>query len=278
MKVAPRRHFIIPDLQCRPGVPTDHHRWIAQALVEYRPDVVVNLGDHWDMPSMSTHEVPGSEFTEGLRYKADIEAGNLAFKTISCLMDERIEALARNHKPRWTPRKIFLFGNHEDRISRFVAVNPKFRHIVSIEDCETLGWERHAFGKIVEADGVLYSHFFSSPHSGRAIGGTAHNRLTKICKSFVMGHVQGLDYGTKILPTGKTLHGIVAGSCYPSLEHYRGVHQRHWRGVVILNGVEDGEFDVMPLTLKYLCQKYEGRDLVPYMTEKYPNQDWSHLS
>jgi len=271
------RHFIIPDLQIRPGIKTDHLSWIAKAIVEYRPDVVVNLGDHWDFPSLSTHEVPGSEFTEGQRYKADVDAGNEAFRIISKPMDAKIAQILKNKDKVWRPRKVFLFGNHEDRVSRFISANPRFRHVVSLKDCDTRDWERHAFGEMVDIDGVLYSHYFSSPHTGRPLGGTAMNRLTKICQSFVMGHVQGWDYGTKVLPTGKTLHGIVAGSAYTHLESYRGVHQQHWRGVIVLNEVHAGTFCIMPLTLDYLCRKYVGEDLVSYMTKRYPDQDWTHL-
>lgn len=272
-----KRHFVIPDLQVRPGVRTDHIEWIAKAIVDYLPDVVVNIGDHWDMPSLSSHEDPGSEFMEGRRYKDDIDSGNNAFERLCAPMDEEISRRKRRKIKRWEPRKIFTFGNHEDRISRFASANPRFRHIVNIDDCNTQDFERHRFGDITEADGVLYSHYFSSPHSGRAIGGTPQNRLNKVCQSFVMGHVQGFDYGTKITPTGKTMHGVVAGSAYTHLEGYRGVHQKHWRGCLVLNEVSDGDFCIMPITLNYLCRKYEGKPLFDYMTAKYPEENWSHL-
>jgi hypothetical protein len=34
----------------------------------------------------------------------------------------------------------------------------------------------------------------------------------------------------------------------------------------------------MPLTLDYLCRKYEGMGLLDYMTKKYPGEDWSYLA
>jgi hypothetical protein len=48
----PRRVAVIPDTQVRPGVQLDHLDWAAEALLYYRPDVVVHLGDHWDMGSL----------------------------------------------------------------------------------------------------------------------------------------------------------------------------------------------------------------------------------
>ena len=56
-----RRHLIIPDAQIKPGQNLDHIDWAAKAIVEYRPDVIVVIGDWWDMSSLSTHEAPGSK-------------------------------------------------------------------------------------------------------------------------------------------------------------------------------------------------------------------------
>lgn len=73
------RHLIIPDTQIKPGVDTTHIDWAARAIVEYRPDTVVVIGDWWDLPSLSTHDAPGSKEAEGRRVKPDIDAGNDAF-------------------------------------------------------------------------------------------------------------------------------------------------------------------------------------------------------
>jgi len=44
-------HLVIPDTQAKPGAPTKHLEWIGRYILDRRPDVVVHLGDHWDMPS-----------------------------------------------------------------------------------------------------------------------------------------------------------------------------------------------------------------------------------
>jgi hypothetical protein len=130
----------------------------------------------------------------------------------------------------------------------------------------------------VWVDGICYSHYFTTQHSNRPIGGEVSNRLNKIGCSFVHGHEQGFRYGTRITGSGHSWHGVVAGSCYLHVEKYRGAQgQKHWRGIVVLNEVKDGDFCIMPLTLNYLCRKYESELLVNYMQEKYPEGDWSHL-
>jgi hypothetical protein len=45
MSTKPRRHFIVPDTQTRPGVPTEHLDWCAQAIVDYKPDEAAGRRD-----------------------------------------------------------------------------------------------------------------------------------------------------------------------------------------------------------------------------------------
>jgi hypothetical protein len=56
---------------------------------------------------------------------------------------------------------------------------------------------------------------------------------------------------------GALLTSVIAGSGYPHEEAYLGAQgNKHWRGVLVLNDVHDGEFDLMPVSLKYLEKKY----------------------
>ena len=273
------RHLIIPDTQVRPGVPLDHMDWIGQAIVDYVPDTIIHLGDHWDCPSLSSHDAPGSMATEGARYENDIKSGNDAFARICKPLEDEQAAQRKDRKRLWNPKKIFLFGNHEHRVTRAISASPKFAGALSLDHMDTRGFERHAFLERVWLDGILYSHFFQSSHSSMAIGGSIDNRLNKIGASFIQGHQQGFQYGTRMQGSGATWHGLVAGSCYTHLENYRGAQgQRHWRGVVVLNEVNNGEYCIMPLTLDYLCRKYEGKSLISYHQKKYPKGNWEHLA
>lgn len=268
------RHLIVPDTQVRPGVPVDHIDWIAQAIVDYMPDTVVHLGDHWDMPSLSMHDGPGSAPMEGARYEDDVAAGNEAFERLCAPMEAEIARLKRRRQRAWKPRKLFLFGNHENRIDRAINNAPKWAGTIGEHHLKTRDWERHSFLSRVWQDGVLYSHYFQSAHSHHAIGGTIDNRLNKIGASFVQGHEQGFRYGTRIQASGAIWHGLVAGSCYLHDEPYRGNQgQGHWRGIVVLNEVRNGDYCVMPLTLDYLCRKYERISLSEFMRKKYPDAE-----
>jgi len=270
-----KRHFIIPDTQVRPGVPMDHLDWIGQAIVDYRPDVITHLGDHWDFPSLNGHVEPGHAQLEGKRFQDDVDAGNVGFMKI-CAPMEAEQARPGN---KWKPKKRFKKGNHEDRADRVASADPKWMGHVGSHHCQIRDFECFQFLERTWEDGICYSHYFQNSHSKHAIGGSVDNRLNKIGASFVQGHEQGFRYSTRITASGHTWHGIVAGSCYLHVEDYRGRQgQRHWRGIIILNEVKDGEFDIMPLSLGYLCRKYEGQMLTDYMRAKYPDGNWEHLA
>jgi hypothetical protein len=273
------RHIFVPDTQIRPGVPTDHLSWISEYIIEKKYPKIIVGGDWWDFKSLGSHDLPGSLALEGTRVEEDVYVGNEAFKRFSAPFKNEIARQKKNkRKQPWNPECVFLDGNHEHRADRAAANSAKFKGLIGSHLCDTQFFTRYPFLQIATLDGVSYSHYFSNPHSGKPIGGTAQNRITRIGTSFVQGHQQGLDYGTKLMGSGKTLTGVIAGSAYVHIEDYRGNQgQRHFRGIIALNEVHDGEFFPMAVSLDFLCRKYENMSLYSYHKAKYPNLKWEHL-
>jgi hypothetical protein len=69
------------DTQVKEGIDTTYLSDIGKYIVEKRPDIVVHIGDHWDMPSLSSYDV-GKKVFEGRRYRKDIDAGNQGMQKI----------------------------------------------------------------------------------------------------------------------------------------------------------------------------------------------------
>jgi hypothetical protein len=252
------RHMIIPDTQIKPGVDTTHLDWAARAAIKYKPDVIVIIGDWWDMPSLSKHNKPGSIETEGARVLEDIRAGNDAFERFYNPIRAERARRVRNHDKHWNPRCEFLFGNHEHRVTRAVSDEPMYTGLLTQDAMLTPGFNRNEFLKIVVIDGIRYCHYFPNPLSGKPIGGTIPNRLNHIGGTFVQGHQQGFQYGCKQYPD-KVAHGLVCGRFYSHHEAYRptDVQGCEWNGIVILNEVRNnGDFDLMPLSFNYLRQEF----------------------
>lgn len=275
----PKRHLWIPDTQIRPGVPLDHIAWIAKYAIKHKFDVIGCLGDWWDFPSLNGHEQPGSVPLEGARFADDLFVGNEAFRTLSQPIEAAIERVAKSHHVVWRPRLVFIEGNHEIRADRVASNNPKLVGTVGSDKCDTRGWERYPFLERVWVDDILVTHYLQNANSSKPIGGGVENRLTKVGCSFIQGHEQGFLPGAKVLASGRTIRGIIAGSCYLHRENYRGAQgQDHFRGVIVLNEVRgEGRFSFMDVTLDFLCREYEGMSLHRFMCLKYPGNDWNYL-
>lgn len=254
----PSKHLVIPDVQCKEGVPLEHLSWCGKYIVEKKPDVVVQIGDFADMESLSMYDV-GKKSFEGRRYKNDIETAHRAMEQLLLPMWEYNERARRNKEKQYHPRMVLTLGNHEDRISRAVEADPKLEGVLSLNDLgyEGYGWEVYPYLEPIIIDGVAYCHFFTSGVLGKPVT-SANALLTKKHQSCVMGHVQGrqIAFGTKA--DGKQITGLFVGGFYQHDEEYlkwQGNAQT-WRGIWMLHEVEDGSFDEMPVSLNYLKRKY----------------------
>lgn len=252
-----RTHLVIPDTQVKAGVHTIHLEWIGRYIADKRPDVIIHLGDHWDMPSLSSYD-KGKKSFEGRRYRQDVESGNEAF----ALLDSFI-----GKAKGYNPRKVFLRGNHENRIERAIEEDAVLDGTIGYEDLNTLDWEVHGFLEVVRIDGVAYSHYFYNPMNGRPYGGQVATRIKTIGHSFTMGHQQTLDYTIRFVG-GHSQHGLVAGACYLHDEDYKGPQgNAHWRGIIVKHAVAGGSYNPMFVDLDYLCRRYEGISLEQYMRQ-----------
>jgi hypothetical protein len=243
--------IVIPDAQVKPGVRTDHLEWAGRYIAEKEPDIVVQLGDWWDMPSLSSYD-KGSGAAEGRRVARDIAAGNAA-----------LELLTNSGAGPSGAKLVLLRGNHEQRIERYVNANAELDGSIGYHQFNdtALGWEPVPFLQPVEFGGVAFAHYFPRGSDGN-VGQTkrgapsARAQLLREMQSCVAGHRQGLDLA--VHTNGKrTLRSIIAGSFYQHSEGYlspQGNH--HWRGILMLCDVSKGNYNLVEISLDYLRRKY----------------------
>jgi len=247
--------LVIPDTQVKEGVDTAHLSWVGQYIVDKKPDVIVHIGDHWDMPSLCSYD-KGKKSFEGKRYTKDIAAGNEGMKTLLAPVKAEQARLVSNKKRRYNPRLIFCTGNHEERIMRAVNNDAMLEGMMGYQDLYLDDWEVYDYLETVTVEGVVFSHFFTSGVMGRPVT-SARALLTKKHQSCVMGHVQSRDIAYARRADGTSLTGLFVGICYTHEEDYLGAQgNSDWRGVWMLNDVNDGSFDEMPISIKYLENKY----------------------
>jgi hypothetical protein len=134
--------LVIPDAQVKPGHPVDYLRRIGEFIVDKKPDVIVNIGDFADMPSLSSYD-RGTKAFEGRRYKADVEAVHAGMDALLGPLNDYNRKAAKGHRERYNPRRILTLGNHEYRIVRATNEDPKLDGTIGLEDLkyQAYGWE-----------------------------------------------------------------------------------------------------------------------------------------
>ncbi|UAV89719.1 metallophosphoesterase [Pseudomonas phage COT4] len=254
-----RKHIIIADTQCKPDEGLEYMGYIGQYIAEKRPDVVVHIGDHWDFPSLSSYD-KGKKVMEGRRVIDDVKAGHDGMAALMQPIKALQEQQRANKKKVYSPKMVFCPGNHEDRFDRYANDNPELYGLVGTDTLklEQYGWEVAPYLKPVCVDGIYYVHYLVNPMNGRPRAGNAAAQLKAVGSSFVVGHKQVLDIAIADNQLdGKYRIGIINGACYPHDEAYKG-HQgnQHFRGIMVLNEVEDGFGLPCPVSLDFLTKKY----------------------
>lgn len=239
--------LFIPDTQIRPDnvmLNAPLLEAVGELIVKERPDVVVHIGDHWDMYSLNSYDMKSRNRVtiDGDEVNADIEAGIQGMHILLAPLWELQHRQRTNKHKVYNPRMIFTMGNHEQRVDRF----PELKGFVDIpEILDEMGWEVHDYLEPVYIDGVAFCHYFYNPLSGRPYGGTAEFRLNKMKCSFVQGHEQTFKHATEYLNNGTAISGLVAGACYLHDEGYKGYQgNNHYRGCFILDNVREGMYDL----------------------------------
>lgn len=249
-------HLILPDVQIRPGDDTKFLSCIGRYIARKQPDVVVCLGDFADMPSLCSYDV-GKKAFEGKRYIKDVQATKDAMEALLAPIKAYNQQAKVNKQKQYKPRFVLTLGNHENRIKKAVNNDAKLEGVLNTTD---LGyennWEVYPFLEVVVIDGIAYSHYFTSGVLGKPCTSAAA-QLSKKHMSCIAGHQQGLQIAMDHRADGSAITSIIAGSCYEHDEDYMGPQgNKHWRGILMLHEVNDGAFDLMPVSLKYLKDKY----------------------
>jgi 3',5'-cyclic AMP phosphodiesterase CpdA len=245
-------HLVIPDQHAHPDHANERFEWLGKLIVDLRPDVIVNLGDMADMPSLCSYD-KGTKGFEGRRYKKDIE--------VTLDAQERMFTPIKKAKKK-RGRYVFCVGNHEERINRATSADAVLDGTISLDDLHLKehGWEVIDFLRPVVVDGIAYSHYFTSGVMGRPVGGEnpAKTLLNKQHMSVTAGHTHTLDFASTTTASGQRIMGLVAGAY---VDHESGWNNPQsealwWSGVVIKRHVEDGSYDPQFVSIEALRKEY----------------------
>lgn len=252
--------LVIPDSHAAPNESLERFRWLGKFIVDRRPDIIVDIGDRADLPSLSTYD-KGTKGFEGRRYTDDLEAVHEANRLMLEPLKKLQRKQRRNKKKVYNPHKVITLGNHEHRILRAANSSPELSGFLSYDDLRYHeDWEVHDFLDIVTIEGVSFSHYFVSGVMSRPIGGVnaARSQILKTHTSCVSGHSHLLDYAEDTDASGSKIQSLVCG-CYVEDNPAWNTDQAFdkWSsGIVMLNDVKDGTYDLEQISIERIERTY----------------------
>lgn len=242
-----------------PSVGNDRFNWLGELIFDIKPDYVIDLGDAADMRSLNSYDTRYPQKIVSQSYEKDIESYNDS--------QERLRWKFKRHK-RKKPVWIGFEGNHEHRIKTAISTDPRLegqKYGVSFSHLQTRSWfdEYHEYENggpsIVDYDGVLYAHYFSSGNYGTATSGVHHayTNLQNNLRSSTCGHShkRSMFFKDGAYPTGAL--GAVVGCFKGKAEPWAGqANDEWWSGVLIKRNIEGGLYDPQWVSLAALEKEY----------------------
>lgn len=242
-----------------PECSNERFTWLGDLIEDVKPDYTIDLGDGADMRSLNTFDTRYPQAIVAQSYQRDVECYNDS--------QERIWGRYRISKKK-RPFRVGFAGNHEFRINRAVAHDPRLegdKYGISFSHLQTDHWfdEYHEYNNsapaLVSYDGVLYGHYVSTGNFGSALSTKHHGySLTeKLACSATVGHSHKFHYFRKADARPSPINGLVAGCFKGQEEDWAGQANGDWsKGVVIKREVEKGDYDISWVSMKQLERMY----------------------
>ena len=134
---------------------------ISRFIVEHSPEYIVLMGDFMTFQCLSAWDMDKRARMEGQRYELEIKAGNdaldLLFSELTALNKRRRSGKHKQYKP----KLVYIMGNHEDRLTRYLDFDPTFKGWVGVEKDLKLkkrGFEVIPYRRYYYLDDVGFTH------------------------------------------------------------------------------------------------------------------------
>lgn len=245
----------------------DRFNALGNKIVEDRPEYIIIMGDFLSMNCLSDWDKNKRRVMENQRYKLELDAGNDALDRLFAPLLALQERQRRSKHSQYTPIIVYLEGNHENRVDRYLDVEPVMEGQIGIYKdlyLEDRGIEYIKYKDHYEINGVLFTHI-PIQANGKAIGNpnVAQKALKLYNGSIVFAHTHTLD------TAGEHRHGaahlnqaLCAGCFFEHVDEYaKGSRTDYWRGVIELNIYGPNRFDFKTTSMSQLKQGFLGKDV-----------------
>lgn len=235
---------------------------LSKFIMDERPEHIVIMGDYLTFQCLSAWDKNKRRAMEGQRYLLEMEAGNEGLDRMLKDMNEYNEKRKRNRKAQYNPELIYINGNHEDRLDRYLETEPTFDGVVGVEKDLALRERGFTFIPYRTYHWINDIGFTHIPFNKvREISGVDITRKASMVtvKSCVFGHTHELHISNSHRMGQEHLQQVSNVGCFFE-EHEKYVEGRmtqYWKGVVMLDSWKEGRYDITTHSLSKMRRVYE---------------------
>jgi len=233
----------------------------SKFILEQRPEYIISIGDFLTLNCLSAWDGDKRKKMEGRRYANEISAGNKALDALTSEIDKYNKRRKKLKKVQYKPKWVFIEGNHEERLTRYLERDPTFEGAVGIEKDLKLkerGFEFIPYREYYYINDVGFTHIpfnKSSPISGVDITRKAQMVGVKSC---VFGHTHEQHHSHVHKEGMPHLQDTYNCGCFfdKKEDYVHGRVTNYWRGLSLLHMWKPGRFDVEGWSLGRLEREY----------------------
>lgn len=222
---------------------------IKNVIAKEKIDKIVIIGDFLSMDCLSDWDKNKKKIMEGKRFKKEIEQGNKALDIIQENFKKEI---------------IYIEGNHEHRVERYLEINPTFDGMVNIPvvlKCEERGIKYIPYKENYNINGISFIHIPIAA-TGRPISGAniTKKALSMYANSVVFGHTHKLEMTCETRHNAGMNKALSVGCFFEGQHDYKlGSVENEWKGLIILETNKNNSFDIKTYNLDDLLndKKYK---------------------
>jgi predicted MPP superfamily phosphohydrolase len=244
--------LVVPDAHVSPDQSLKRFELLNKLILDKQPDNIIFMGDFVTLESLSNWDLNRAGIMEGRRYHEDVEAGRKA-----------LELTLKSVKGVYSPKIVFLMGNHEERLSRYVETKPELSDHLNIEvdlQLKYLGVDIIIpYREYYTINGVDFTHAPMNAANQACSGKFAIHRASEMTNnSLIFAHTHRKE-GVNFYRHGADdiVQVMMCGAFFEHTDSYAlGSLQHYWRGCIILNHWKHGRFDVEEYSIARLKNFY----------------------
>ncbi len=259
---AQNKILVIGDAHVEVGTNLERFKALGNYIVAEQPDIVVSIGDFLSLDVLSDWDKDKRKVMEGQRYAEEINTGNDALDLWLKPLSEYNTKAKKSKKRGYNPRLIYIMGNHEDRLDRYLLNDPKFHGFVDLSKdlkLKSRGFEIVPYRSHIDINGIAFTHI-PIGYNGRPVGGkySVFKSLELYSTSIVYGHTHSLAVANKYRHGQKHLQQGLNCGCFfeDEPEWIKGAGPEWWKGIILLDNYDYMRFDFQTISMSQLKNEY----------------------